>query len=70
MFLKWTFIIFAVATVAMFALGKVLAFFNPPRPGRPGPPMLRRVQRTAGWMLLIPFALAMAMLVIALASAP
>jgi len=70
MFVKWTFILFGVATLVVFALGKVLAFLNPPRPGRPRPPMVRRMERSAGWLLLIPFALAVVMLVIALSTAP
>ncbi len=70
MFLKWTFIVFGVATVALYVLGKVLAFLNPPRPGRPGPPMLRRVERTLRWTILVPVAIAVALLVIALTGAP
>jgi hypothetical protein len=70
MFLKWTFIAFGVATVAIYVLAKVLGVLNPPRPGRPAPPMLRTVERTLRWMVLIPFALALAMLVIALSGRP
>jgi hypothetical protein len=70
MLLKWTFIAFGVAAVAIYVLAKVLAFLNPPRPGRPRPPALRAVERTLGWVVLIPFALAAVMLIIALSGAP
>jgi hypothetical protein len=70
MFLKVTFIVFGVATVALFVLGKVLAFLNPPRPERRRPPLLARVERALRWTVLIPLALAAALLVIALAGAP
>jgi hypothetical protein len=66
MLIKWTFIAFGVATVALYVLGKVLAFFNPSRPGRAGPPVLQRVERALRWTLLIPLALAGALLAIAL----
>jgi hypothetical protein len=70
MLVKWILLVFAVTSVALFALGKVLAFLNPPRPGRPGPPLARRVERALRWTLLIPLAIAVVLLVIALASAP
>jgi hypothetical protein len=69
-FLKWTFIAFGVATVAIYVLAKVLAFLNPPRPGRPGPPMLRKAERTLKWIVLVPLVLALVMLAIALAGGP
>jgi hypothetical protein len=70
MLVKWILIVFGVAAVALFALGKVLAFLNPPRPGRPEPPLLRRVERALRWTVLVPIALAIVLLVIALAGAP
>jgi len=70
MFLKWTFIVFGVATVGLYVSGKVLAFLNPPRPGRPSPPVLRRIERTLRWTLLIPLAIAVALLAIALSGMP
>src|ERR1700758_3281740 len=38
MVFKWALVAFGVTAAALFALGKVLAFLNPPRPGRPRPP--------------------------------
>jgi hypothetical protein len=67
MLVKWILVAFAVTSVGLFVLGKVLAFLNPPRPGRPAPPLLRRVERTLRWTFLIPLAIAIALLVIALA---
>jgi short subunit fatty acids transporter len=66
MVFKWTLLAFGIAMVGLVVLGKVLAFMNPPRPGRPRPPLLRRVERTVRWMLLIPLAVALVMLALAL----
>jgi short subunit fatty acids transporter len=66
MVFKWTLLAFGIAMVTLVVLGKVLAFMNPPRPGRPRPPLLRRVERTVRWMLLIPLAVALVMLALAL----
>ena len=66
MVFKWALVVFGAAVVVLFVLGKVLAFLNPPRPGRPGPPLLRRVERTLGWLVLVPLALALGMLALAL----
>ena len=70
MLVKWVLLSFGAAAVALFALGKILAFLNPPRPGRPAPPVLRRVERALRWTVLVPLAVAVAMLAIALVSAP
>jgi cytochrome b561 len=66
MVFKWTLVAFGIAVVALFVLSKALAFMNPPRPGRPRPPLLRRVERTLGWMVLVPLAIALGMLALAL----
>jgi len=66
MVFKWTLLTFGIATATLFVLGKVLAFLNPPRPGRARPPLLRRVERTLRWMVLVPLVLALAMLALAL----
>jgi len=66
MVLKWALIAFGVATVVLYVLGKVLAFFNPPRPGRPRPRSLARVERTLRWTVVVPILIAAAMLVLAL----
>jgi hypothetical protein len=41
-------------------------FLNPPRPGRPAPLMLGRVQRALTWTVLVPAALALVLLVVTL----
>jgi hypothetical protein len=66
MLVKWTLIAFGVAAVALFVLSKVLGFLNPPRPGRPRPALLRKVERTLRWTIIIPLALAAVLLVLAL----
>ncbi len=66
MVFKWALIAFGVAAAALFVLGKALAFLNPPRPGRPRPPLLRRVERTLLWVALVPLAIAVGMLALAL----
>ena len=40
MILKWAFVAFAVAAMGLYALTKVIAFLNPPRPGHPEPLLL------------------------------
>ena len=66
MVFKWALVAFGVAVVLLFVLGKALAFMNPPRPGRPRPPLLRRVEGTLRWMVLVPLAVALGMLALAL----
>ncbi|HXJ84257.1 MAG TPA: hypothetical protein VMS64_36925 [Candidatus Methylomirabilis sp.] len=66
MVFKWALVAFGVAAVACFILGKALAFMNPPRPHRPRPPILRRVERTFRWLVLIPLVIALGMLALAL----
>jgi len=70
MIFKWVLIAFGVATLALVVLGKVLAFLNPPRPGRPGPALLRRVERALRWTVLVPLGVAVALLFLALAGTP
>ena len=66
MVFKWALIIFTVAAVVLFALSKAITFLNPPRPGRPAPPILGRVQRALTWTVLVPAALALILLVVTL----
>jgi hypothetical protein len=66
MVFKWVLIAFALAATALFVLGKALAFLNPPRPGRPKAAMLRRVEWTLRWMVLLPLVIAVCLLVFAL----
>ena len=66
MVFKWALIVFGAAAVVLFVLTKVIAFLNPPRPGRPAPLVLRRVQRALTWTVLVPAALALVLLVVTL----
>jgi hypothetical protein len=66
MLIKWTLLIFAVLSLGLVVLSKVLAFFNPPRPGRPRPPVLRRIDRMLRWTVLIPAAVGLVVLAVTL----
>jgi len=63
---KWVLLFFGVLSIALFVLGKAIAFMNPPRPGRRPPPMLGHVRRALTWTLLVPAAAALVLLAIAL----
>jgi len=66
MLVKWTLVFFAVLAIGFVVLSKVLTFLNPPRPGRPRAPVLRRVDRMLRWSVLIPAAVGLAVLVVTL----
>ena len=66
MLVKWTLIFFAALAVGLVALSRVLAFFNPPRPGRQRPPALRRIDRMLRWTILIPALVGLLVLVVTL----
>ena len=66
MVFKWTLIIFGTMAIALFLLGKVLAFLNPPRRGQPRPPLLATVERTLRWTVLVPIGVAVVLLALAL----
>ena len=68
MVFKWTLLVFGMAMAALFVLGKVLAFLNPPRPGRPKPPLLGRVERALRVTVLVPLAIGVLLLILALAA--
>jgi hypothetical protein len=70
MLFKWVLIFFGVLSIALFVLSKAIAFMNPPRPGRPQPPMLRRVRRTLTWTVLVPAVAALVLLAVALLRQP
>ena len=66
MVIKWTLMFFAALSLALVVLSKVVSFMNPPRPGRPRPPLLRRLDRMLRWSVLIPAAIGLAVLVVTL----
>jgi len=66
MVIKWTLFFFAVFSVALVVLTKLISFLNPPRPGRPRPPVLRRLERTLRWSVIIPAAIGLAVLAVTL----
>ena len=68
MVFKWALVTFGAAAAALLVLSKLLAYMNPPRPGRPSPPLLRRVKRALRVTVLVPLAIAIVLLVLALAS--
>ena len=70
MLIKWTLIFFGVGAVALVVLSKVIGFMNPPRPGRPRPPLLRRVDRLLRWSVLIPAVVGLVVLAATLWLAP
>jgi hypothetical protein len=70
MVFKWVLLLFAVLSILLFVLSKAIAFMNPPRPGRPLPPMLGRVQRALTWTVLVPAALALVLLAVTLLRQP
>ena len=66
MLIKWTLLIFAALSLGLVVLSKVLTFFNPPRSGRPRPPVLRRIDRMLRWTVLIPAAIGLVVLAVTL----
>jgi hypothetical protein len=66
MVFRWVLILFAVLSIALFVLSKAIAFMNPPRPGRPAPPILGQVRRALTWTVLVPAVLALVLLVVTL----
>jgi hypothetical protein len=65
--LKWVLVIFAVGVLGLALLAKVLAFLNPPRPGRPRPAALGAVERSMWWTVVWAAAVGVAVLVVAFA---
>ena len=65
MIFKWALVMFAVATIALLVLSKILALLSPPRPGRLPSPMRASVDRALRWSVLVPAALALLLLGIA-----
>jgi hypothetical protein len=67
---KWALVLFGALAIGLLVLSKLLAFLQPPRPGRPPSLALRRVERALRWSVLIPAALAVLLLVLAMLSSP
>jgi hypothetical protein len=63
---KWVLVFFAVLSLSLFAISKIISFLNPPRPGRPEPPILRSVTRALRWSVILPALLGLAVLTITL----
>ena len=63
---KWVLVFFAVLSLGLFAISKIISFLNPPRPGRPEPPILRSVTRALRWSVILPALLGLAVLTITL----
>ena len=63
---KWALVLFAVLSLGLFALTKVITFLDPPRPGRPRGPFLRRVERALRWSVIVPAILGIVILIVTL----
>jgi hypothetical protein len=66
MLVKWTLVFFVALSLGFVVLTKVVSFFNPPRPGLPRAPVLRRIDRMLRWSLFIPAAVGLIVLVVTL----
>jgi len=51
---KWVLVFFVVLSLGLFIISKIIGFLNPPRPGRPEPPILRSVTRALRWSVIVP----------------
>jgi predicted secreted protein len=63
---KWTLVFFVALSLGLVALSKIITFVNPPRPGRPRAPMLRRIDRMLRWTVLAPAVLGLVVLAVTL----
>jgi hypothetical protein len=63
---KWVLVFFAVLSLGLVALTKLITFLDPPRPGRPRGPLLRRAERALRWSVIVPALLGLAILVLTL----
>ena len=66
MLVKWTLVFFVALSLGFVVLTKVVSFFNPPRPGRPRAPVLRRIDRMLRWTVLAPAVLGLVVLAVTL----
>ena len=63
---KWVLVFFAVVSLGLVVLTKLITFLDPPRPGRPRGPLLRRAERALRWSVIVPVLLGLAILVLTL----
>lgn len=63
---KWVLVFFAVVSLGLVALTKLITFLDPPRPGRPRGPLLRRAERALRWSVIVPVLLGLVILVLTL----
>ena len=66
MLVKWTLVFFVALSLGLVVLSKVITFVNPPRPGRPRAPVLRRIDRMLRWTVLVPAVLGLVVLAVTL----
>ncbi len=66
MLVKWTLVFFVALSLGFVVLSKLISFLNPPRPGRPRAPVLRRIDRMLRWSVFIPAAVGLIVLVVTL----
>ena len=66
MLVKWTLVFFVALSLGLVVLSKVIAFVNPPRPGRPRAPVLRAIDRMLWWTVLVPAVLGLVVLAVTL----
>lgn len=63
---KWVLVFFAVTALGLVVLTKIITFLDPPRPGRPRGPLLRRLERALRWSVIVPAVLGLVILVLTL----
>ncbi|HKZ07393.1 MAG TPA: hypothetical protein VJU81_18145 [Methylomirabilota bacterium] len=63
---KWVLVFFAVTALGLVVLTKVITFLDPPRPGRPRGPVLRRLERALRWSVIVPAVLGLVILALTL----
>jgi hypothetical protein len=63
---KWVLVFFAVTALGLVVLTKIITFLDPPRPGRPRGPLLRRLERALRWSVIVPAVLGLVILALTL----
>jgi hypothetical protein len=64
--LKWVLVFFVLLSLGLVVLTKIITFLDPPRPGRPRGPILRRAERTLRWSVIVPILLGLLILALTL----